>query len=202
MDSYKKEPISVFSSEKEVIYNPESDKLIHRIKYKDRMVTIPEIGNSQAYSDDESSKAIKIAQRIHNFIANKTVLEWKAPTSGIKCKSKYCREENKKEEDEEFIFSDDEWILEDNGQQLLSNKRNKKDDHDKDPDGISPPRSSSVSEISASTLVNSINFKTSQKDKQSNTNNNNNPKKKENIISYNIMSILRLLICYSIIFAL
>jgi hypothetical protein len=29
MNSYKKEPISVFSSDKEVMYKPESDKLIH-----------------------------------------------------------------------------------------------------------------------------------------------------------------------------
>jgi hypothetical protein len=76
-------PISIFSGEKEVIYNPESDKLIYMIKYKDEMVTIPDIGNTQAYSDDESSKATKIAQRMYNFIVNKTVLERKAPTSGI-----------------------------------------------------------------------------------------------------------------------
>jgi hypothetical protein len=43
----------------------------------------------------------------------------------------------------------------------------------------------------------------SQKDKQSNGNNNNNsPKKKGNTISYNIISILRLLICYSMVFTL
>jgi hypothetical protein len=55
MGFYKKEPISMFFSEKEIIYNPESDKLMHRIKYKDEMVTIPDIGNTQAYSDDERS---------------------------------------------------------------------------------------------------------------------------------------------------
>jgi hypothetical protein len=75
MDSYKKKPISIFSSEKKVIYNPESDKLLHRIKYKDEMVTIPDMGNIQVYSNDESSKATKIAQRMHNFIVNKNVLE-------------------------------------------------------------------------------------------------------------------------------
>jgi hypothetical protein len=35
MNSYKKEPISVYSNEKEVIYNPESDKLIHK-KFNNR----------------------------------------------------------------------------------------------------------------------------------------------------------------------
>jgi hypothetical protein len=59
MDSYKKEPISIFSSEKEVMYNPELDKLIHMIKVKDEMITVPDIGNTQAYSDDESSKEQK-----------------------------------------------------------------------------------------------------------------------------------------------
>jgi hypothetical protein len=128
MDSYKKEPISIFSNEKEVIYNPESDKLIHMIKYKDEIITIPDIGNTQAYSDDESSKATKIAQRIHNFIVNKTVLEQKDPAPGIKYKSKYPREIDGEEEGDKFLFSEDEWVLEDIGQQLASIKRNKKDD--------------------------------------------------------------------------
>jgi hypothetical protein len=183
------------------MYNPKSDKLTHMIKVKDEIITIPDIGNTQAYSDDESSKATKISQRMHNFIVNKTVLEKKAPTSGIKYKSKYPREVDREEEDQ-YIFSDDEWVLEDNGQQLISIKRNKKNDHDKNPDEMDPARSSSVSEISASTFTNSVNSKTSQKDKQYNENNNNNPKKKGNIISYNIISILRLLICYSMVFAL
>jgi hypothetical protein len=113
---------------------------------------VPDIGNTHIYSDDESSKATKIAQRMHNFIVNKTVLEQKAPTPRIKYKLKYPREVDRNEEDEEFIFSDDEWVLEDNGQQLLSIKRNEKDDYDEDPDGIGPARSSSVSEILASTL--------------------------------------------------
>jgi hypothetical protein len=78
------------------------------MKYKDEIVIIPDIGNTQAYSDDESSKATKIAQRINNFIVNKTVLEQKVPTSGIKYISKYPREIDREEEDEEFIFSDDE----------------------------------------------------------------------------------------------
>jgi hypothetical protein len=160
------------------------------------MVTIPDVGNTQAYSDDESSKATKIAQRMHNFIVNKTILEQKVLTSGIKCKSKHYREEDEQEE-EEFIFSDDEWILEDNGQQLLPIQKNKKDDPDKD-------GSHKKSKISASIFANSVNFKISQKDKQSNENNNNNknPKKKENTISCNVMNLLKLLICYSIVFAL
>jgi nicotinamide riboside transporter PnuC len=62
-------------------------------------------------------------------------------------------------------------------------------------------RSFSVFEISASTFANSSNSKASQKDKQPN-NDNNNEKKKGNIVSVNIISILRLLICYSIVFAL
>jgi hypothetical protein len=116
MDSYKKEPISIFSSEKEVVYNPESNKLIYMIKYNDEMITIPDIGNTQAYSDDESSKATKIAHRMHNLIVNKTVLKQKAPAPGIKCKSKYTREiDREKEEENEFMFSDNEWMLEDNG---------------------------------------------------------------------------------------
>jgi hypothetical protein len=49
-------------------YNPNSDKLTHYIKIKDEMVMVPDIGNTQAYSDDESSKAEKIAERMHNFI--------------------------------------------------------------------------------------------------------------------------------------
>jgi hypothetical protein len=92
MDSYTKEPISIFSSDKEVMYNQNSDKLTHYIKIKDEMVTVPYIGNTQAYSDDESSKATKIAERMHNFIVNKTILEPKTPTPGIKYKTKYPRE--------------------------------------------------------------------------------------------------------------
>jgi hypothetical protein len=60
MDFYKKEPISIFFSEK-VIYNPESNKLAHRIKFKDEIVTIPDTENTQTYSDNESSKATKNA---------------------------------------------------------------------------------------------------------------------------------------------
>jgi hypothetical protein len=99
------------------------------------------------------------------------------------------------------VFSKDEWILEDNGQQLASMKRNKKDDHDKDPDGMGSTRSSSVSEISASTFASSSYSKASQKDKQP-SNDNNNKKKKGNIVLCNIISVLRLLICYSMVFAL
>jgi hypothetical protein len=98
---------------------------------------------------------------MHNFIVNKTVLKQKVPTSGIKCKSKYSREIDGEEEENKFVFSDDEWILEDNGQQLASIKRNKKDDHDKDPDGMGPAKNSLVSEISASTFASSVNSKTS-----------------------------------------
>jgi hypothetical protein len=65
MDSYTKEPISNFSNDKEVTYNPDTDKLTHYIKIKNEMVTVPDIGNTQAYSDDESSKATKIAERIY-----------------------------------------------------------------------------------------------------------------------------------------
>jgi hypothetical protein len=134
---------------------------------------------------------------MHNFIVNKTVLEQKDPAPGIKYKSKYLREIDE-EEVYELVFSEDEWILEDNGQQLECNKRNKKDDHHKDPDGISSTKSSLVSEISVSTFASLVNSKTSQKDKQLNNNN----KKKGNIISYNIISLLKLLICYSMVFAL
>jgi hypothetical protein len=108
MDSYKKEPISISSSEKEVMYNPESDKLTHWIKMKDEMITVPDIGNTQAYSDDESSKAEKIAQRMHNFIVNKMVLEPKTPVPAVKCKTKYPREIDEEEEENEFVFSDNE----------------------------------------------------------------------------------------------
>jgi hypothetical protein len=200
MDSYIKEPISIFLNDKEVRYNPNSDKLTHYIKMKDEMITVPDIGNTQSYSDDESSKAEKIAERIHSFIINKTILEPKTPAPGIKCKTKYPRE-IPEEENNEFVFSDDEWVLEDNGQQLASIKRNKKDDHDKDPDGMGYVRNSSVAEISASTFANSNKSKTSQKDKQP-SNDNNNKKKKGNIASVNIINILRLLICYSMVLAL
>jgi hypothetical protein len=37
MDSYKKEPISIFSNKKEVMYNPELDKLTHWIKLTQRI---------------------------------------------------------------------------------------------------------------------------------------------------------------------
>jgi hypothetical protein len=47
--------------------------------------------------------------KMHNFIVNKTILEQKVSILGVKCKSKYPRE-------------DDEWVLEDNGQQLVSIK--------------------------------------------------------------------------------
>jgi hypothetical protein len=85
-----------------------------------------------------------------------------------------------------------------NGQQLASIKRNKKDDHDKDPDEMGSMRLSSVFEISVSTFANSSNSKASQKDKQP-SNDNNNKKKKGNIIPVNIINILRLLICYSMV---
>jgi hypothetical protein len=97
---------------------------------------------------------------------------------------------NEKKEEDKIVFSDDEWVLEDNGQQLIFIKRNKKDSYDKDPDRMGPAKSSSTSEISASTFANSVNSKASQIDKQSNSDNNNNKdnsKKKENIISYNIL---------------
>jgi hypothetical protein len=76
-----------------------------------------------------------------------------------------------------------------------------KNDHDENPNGMGPTKSSLVFEISASTFDNSVNSKNSQKDKQSNKKNNNNDssKKKRNIISYNIISVLRLLICYSMV---
>jgi hypothetical protein len=122
---------------------------------------------------------------MHNFIVNKTVLEQKTPAPNILEK-----------EGDEFVFSDNEWVLEDNGQQFASIKRNKKDDHDKNPDGMGSARSSSVSEISVSSFTISVNSKASQKDKQPNNNNKNSTKKKGNIVSCNIMSILRLVICY------
>jgi hypothetical protein len=78
---------------------------------------------------------------MHSFIVNKTVLESKTPAPGIKCKTKYPKEIEEDEEDKEFEFSDNEWVLEDNGQQLASIKRNKKDDHDKDLDGMGFVRS-------------------------------------------------------------
>jgi hypothetical protein len=62
-------------------------------------------------------------------------------------------------------------------------------------------RNSSVAEISASTFANSNKSKASQKDKQPN-NDNNNKKKKENIITINIINIMRMLICCSMVFAL
>jgi hypothetical protein len=201
MDSYTKEPISIFSSDKEVMYNPNSDKLIHYIRMKDEMIAVPDIGNTQAYSDDESSKAEKIAERMHNFIVNKMVLEPKAPAPGIKCKTKYPRKIPEEEGDNEFEFSDNDWVLEDNGQQLTSMKRNKKDNHDKDPDRMGSARSFSVAEISASTFANSNKPKASQKNKQP-INDNNNKKKKGNIITINIINILRFLICYLMVLAL
>jgi predicted AAA+ superfamily ATPase len=168
---------------------------------KDEMIAVPDIGNTQAYSDDESSKAEKIAERMHNFIVNETVLKLKGSAPGIKCKTKYSREIEENAEDNEFQFSDDEWVLEDNSQQLTSMKRNKKDDHDKDPDGMGSARNSSVTEISVSTFANLNKSKASQKDKQP-SNDNNNKKKKGNIITINIINIMRLLICYSMILAL
>jgi hypothetical protein len=80
------------------------------------MVTVPDVGNTQVYSDDDSSKATKIAQRMHNFFVNKTILELKVPVPRIKYKSKYPREIDEEQERDEFVFSEDEWILEDNGQ--------------------------------------------------------------------------------------
>jgi hypothetical protein len=34
---------------------------------KDAMIAVPDIGNTQTYSDDESSKAEKIAERMHKI---------------------------------------------------------------------------------------------------------------------------------------
>jgi hypothetical protein len=62
-------------------------------------------------------------------------------------------------------------------------------------------RNSSVAEISASTFANSSKSKVSQKDKQP-SNDNNNKKKKGKIITVNIINILKLLICYSMVLAL
>jgi hypothetical protein len=124
MDSYTKEPISIFSSDKEVTYNPNTDKLTHYIRMKDEMIAVPDIGNTQTYSDDDNTKAEKLAERMHNFIINKTTLEQKAPAPTIKGKTKHSREIP--DEENEFVFSDEEWVLEDNGQQLASIKRNKK----------------------------------------------------------------------------
>jgi hypothetical protein len=95
------------------MYNPNTDKLTYWIKIKDEMITIPDIGNTQAYSDDESSKAEKIAERIHNFIVNKTVLERKIPATTVKGKRKYSREIEVEDEDNEFEFSDNDWVIED-----------------------------------------------------------------------------------------
>jgi hypothetical protein len=114
MDSYTKKPISIFSSDKEAMYNPNSDKSTYWIKIKDEMVAVPDIGNTQAYSDDESSKATKIAERMHNFIVNKTILEPKTFAPGTKCKTKHFREIDEEEEENEFVFLDNEWVLEDN----------------------------------------------------------------------------------------
>jgi hypothetical protein len=66
------------------------------------MVGVPDIGNTQAYLDDESSKAEKIAERMYNFIVNKTVLEPKTSAPGIKFKTKYPREIEEDEEDNKF----------------------------------------------------------------------------------------------------
>jgi hypothetical protein len=96
---------------------------------------------------------------MHNFIVNKTVLEPKTLAPGIKYKTKHPKKIEEDEGDNEFEFSDNDWVMEDNGQQLASMKRNKKDDHDKDPDGMGSTRSSSVSEISASTFASSSNSK-------------------------------------------
>jgi hypothetical protein len=52
MDSYTKEPISIFFSDKEVMYNPESNKLTHWVKIKDEMVTEEE-ENEFLFSDND-----------------------------------------------------------------------------------------------------------------------------------------------------
>jgi hypothetical protein len=96
------------------MYNPKSNKLTHWIKIKNEMVTVPDIGNTQTYSDDKSSKTTKITEKMHNFIVNKTVFKQKPPAPGIKYKSKYPREIDG-EEGDEFVFSEDEWVYEDNG---------------------------------------------------------------------------------------
>jgi hypothetical protein len=166
MDSFTKEPISIFSSDKEVTYNQKTDKLTHYIKMKDEMVAVPDIGSTQAYSDEDSTKAEKLAERMHNFIINKMALEPKTPAPTIKGKSKHPREIP--DEQDEFVFSDEEWVLEDNGQQIASMERNKKDDHDKDQDGMGSAGNSSVAGISASTFANSNKSKATQKDKQPN----------------------------------
>jgi hypothetical protein len=62
---------------------------------------------------------------------------------------------------------------------------------------MDPTRNYSVSEIWAWTFASLVNSKISQKDKQPNNDNNNkkdNTKKKENIISYNIINMLKLFI--------
>jgi hypothetical protein len=111
---------------------------------KDEIVCVADIGSTQAYSDDDSTKVEKLAERMYNFIINRTALEPKSPAPTIKGKKKYPREIEQDEEDNEFQFSEDDCVLVDNEQQLNSMKRNKKDDHDKDPDGMGPARNSSV----------------------------------------------------------
>jgi hypothetical protein len=55
-----KEPITLFSSQREIIYDSFKECLLPKMKVGDVMTDIPNVENTQLYSDDESSKADKL----------------------------------------------------------------------------------------------------------------------------------------------
>jgi hypothetical protein len=59
-ENLKKKPFILFSTEKEIIYDLFKDCLIPKVKIGDIMTHIPDIENTQMYSDEESSKADKL----------------------------------------------------------------------------------------------------------------------------------------------
>jgi hypothetical protein len=66
-----KDPITLFSTEKEIIYDPSKDCLIPKIKIGDVLTYIPDIENTQMYSDDQSSKADKLCRKMYSFVTRK-----------------------------------------------------------------------------------------------------------------------------------
>jgi hypothetical protein len=109
-----KEPIILFSSQREIIYNP----------FKDRLFK------------NERSRVDKLSRKMHSFVTRKEKKCKKKIYLGVKGKTKHSISDNSNN-DHVFTFSpgiekdDNDLEKLDNEQELIRNKRNKEDDDDK-----------------------------------------------------------------------
>jgi hypothetical protein len=63
----------LFSTEKEITYDPSKDCLLPKVKIGHVLTYIPDIENTQIYCDDESSKADKLSRKMHSFVTKKEI---------------------------------------------------------------------------------------------------------------------------------